>query len=429
MKKSIALILCIVLVVASLMMGGWSKGSKDNERLVIWSFMNEGEPGAVWEQGIVDKYCELYPDVDVEIVYCGRDILTQYQAKKGDVDSEDYPDIISQGTSTMLPLAEDGIFYCLDDALETNAFESETKWKDTFLANFMDSIAVDGKAYSIPESIYVHGFFYDEVMFEKLGLTIPTTWDELVEVCETLKANGIAPVALDGSLDVYNGWWFARFATRLAGFEALNEAAQGNISWKDNEAFLKAAEYIQYFVDHEYFQKGYEGSVFPAAQAQFTQGNCGMLLCGAWIPTEMASQTPATMKMNMFTVPEFPDSVSPWHEEIWGNVFAITADAHNKENAVEFLKIFSSMEEMSGRVAIKSPAPLVGAPSVAEVSELETIVSNATSTSTNYGGLMSYGEWYNNILGPLSTKLLCGNLTAEQFIEQLDIETQSYYSK
>lgn len=399
------------------------------DKLVIWSYMNEGEAIAAWQQSVVDKYSEMYPDVDVEIVFCGREILTQFQTKLNDKDAADFPDVVSQMSGTMIPLAKEGMFVSLNDAFATPALDQDMNWGDTFIPKLLESMEVDGQNYFVPEGMYTHGFFYDEVMFENLGIKVPETWDELMTACEQLKAAGIAPITLDGTTDVYNEWWYIRFATRLAGPEALDQAAQGVVSFKDNPAFLKAAQYIATFSEKGYFQSGFEGSVFPAAQALFTQGKAGMLLCGAWIPTEMASQTPETMKMRMFTLPELPDSVSPWHEEIWGNVFAVTSDAHNKENAINFLKVFSSMGVQQAKSDIKNPSPLVGGPAVTELSAIEDIVSNSTSTSTTYNGLALYGDWFKNVLGPLSTKLITGTMSPEDFISELDAQTATFYGK
>ena len=197
------------------------------DKLVIWSYMNEGEPNAIWQQSVVDEYSEIYPDVDVEIVFCGREILTQFQTKLNDKDADDFPDIVSQMSGTMIPLAQEGMFISLNDAFATPALDQDMNWGDTFIPKLLESMEVDGQNYFVPEGMYTHGFFYDEVMFENLGIKVPETWDELMDACETLKAAGIAPVTLDGTTDVYNEWWFIRFATRLAGSEALDEAAQG----------------------------------------------------------------------------------------------------------------------------------------------------------------------------------------------------------
>ena len=247
------------------------------------------------------------------------------------------------------------------------------------------------------------------------------TWDDLMDVCETLKENGIAPVTLDGTTDLYNEWWFIRFAERLTTMEKIHAAAKGDAAFADEPAFLKAAQYVATFSENGYFQDGAAGSVFPAAQALFTQGKAGLLFCGAWIPTEMASQTPPEMEMKMFALPELPDSVSPWHEEIWSNAAGITVDGKNKENAINFLKIFSSMGVQEGLTALKNPSPLVGGPATQELDQIENIVNNATSISGNYGDLQQYGDWFVNVLGPLSTQLINGAIT------QLDTDTAAFY--
>lgn len=441
MKKLIALVLCLALALSLFAGCGSTKDANVNDKaetntadtgtnkLIIWSYMNEGEPVGEWQRSVTEKYQQMYPDVEIELVFCGRDILTQFQTKLSDPDAEDFPDLVSQSTALLMPLAKEGLLYSLDDALKTPALDIEGNWGDTFVANFMKSNEVNGSTYIIPEGMYTHGFFYDAVMFENLGLEVPQTWEELLNVCDVLKANGIAPVALDGALDLYNEWWFIRFATRLAGMEKLQQAAQGQISWKDDEAFLRAAQYVQEFVDRGYFQSGYEGSVFPAAQALFTQGKAGMLLCGAWIPTEMASQTPDTMEMRMFTLPELPDSESAWHEEIWGNGFAVTASGKNKENAINWLKVFSSMETQGTKAQLKNPSAVIGAPDVTELSNIPSDVARATSTSTNYGALQEYGDWFANVLGPLGTKLITGVMDAQTFIDTLDADTAAYWAK
>jgi|GEM_PF-742043 len=407
-----------------------AEDSGATKKLVIWSYMNEGEPIGNWHQEVTNKFTEQYPDVDVELVFCGREILTQFQTKLQDTGAEDFPDLISQNTGTMKPLAAEGQFICLDDyfANEQN-FENDAVWGDTFVQKLLEADKVDGKNYFVPEGLYTHGFFYDEAMFEKYGLEVPTTWDEFINVCDTLKANGITPVTLDGTTDVYNAWWYVRFAERLAGIDDLRAAARGEISWKDNPGFLKAAEYVYSFQKNGYFQDGFAGSVFPAAQALFTQGTCGMLFCGAWIPTEMASQTPDTMKMQMFALPELPDSVSPTHEEIWCNCFGITKDAKNVDNAINWLKIYSSRDEQETKLALKNPSVLVGSDTVPELKNIETIVDNASSISDDYGGLNDYGEWFTGVMYPLATKLITGVMTPEEYINQLDTDTQAFYNK
>lgn len=82
----------------------------------------------------------------------------------------------------------------LDEALTTPAYDQDKTWGETFIPNLMESMKINGVSYFIPESMYTHGFFYDAAMFRELGLEVPNTWDDLMDVCETLKENGIAPL-------------------------------------------------------------------------------------------------------------------------------------------------------------------------------------------------------------------------------------------
>ena len=435
MKKLITVLLMFA-ILAALFTGckpkdsGGATADGGTKKLVIWSYMNEGEPIGRWHQQVTDKFEQMYRNVDVELVLCGREILTQFATKLQARNAADFPDLVSQSTNSLETLTRDGLFLPLDDYLRNEKnFEGTKTWGDTFIKNLMDAIKIDGVSYYIPEGLYVGGFFYDENMFAKYNISVPKTWDELLKVCDTLKANGIYPVTLDGTTDVYNAWWFSRFGTRLVGMEKMHQAARGEISWKSDPGFLRAARYVATFNQRGYFQDGFAGSVFPAAQALLTQGVAGMLHCGAWIPTEMASQTPPEMKMQMFAIPEFPDSFSARHEEIWSNCFVMTKDGKNTQNALNWLKIYSSEEYQQKKIETKNPSVLVGGPVVPELREIEKIVANATSTGENNAGFMIYGAWFTSVMYPLATQLITGRITPEQFIDRLDTETKAYWAK
>ena len=55
----------------------------------------------------------------VEIVFCGREIASQFQTKLNDKEADDFPDIIIQNTGVLAPLAQEGLFEPLDEALTT----------------------------------------------------------------------------------------------------------------------------------------------------------------------------------------------------------------------------------------------------------------------------------------------------------------------
>ncbi|ADX74585.1 carbohydrate ABC transporter substrate-binding protein, CUT1 family [Pseudarthrobacter phenanthrenivorans Sphe3] len=51
-----------------------------------------------------------------------------------------------------------------------------------------------GRTSVIPYSVMAASVIYNRRIFEQNGLTVPTTWDELINVCEVLNAAGITPI-------------------------------------------------------------------------------------------------------------------------------------------------------------------------------------------------------------------------------------------
>jgi raffinose/stachyose/melibiose transport system substrate-binding protein len=51
-----------------------------------------------------------------------------------------------------------------------------------------------GRTSVIPYSVMAASVIYNRRIFEQNNLAVPTTWDELIEVCEALKAAGITPI-------------------------------------------------------------------------------------------------------------------------------------------------------------------------------------------------------------------------------------------
>ena len=56
----------------------------------------------------------------------------------------------------------------------------------------------EGKQYYLPVGYNWNGFYYDKAVFEQYGLQPPTTWDEFLQVCETLWMNGVVPLSMSG---------------------------------------------------------------------------------------------------------------------------------------------------------------------------------------------------------------------------------------
>lgn len=101
----------------------------------------------------------------------------------------------------------------------------------------------------------VYSWWYNEGLFEDLGISVPTTYEELLEICEVIKANGIAPFTFQGRYPLYmTAGFLLPFAIRVGGIQALVDAENLVPGAWNNEFFLKAAEMTQELLEKDIFK-------------------------------------------------------------------------------------------------------------------------------------------------------------------------------
>ena len=59
-------------------------------------------------------------------------------------------------------------------------------------------VIIHGKIYALPYYSTCYGIVYNQVIFKRYGLEVPETYEEFLKICEILKANQIAPLAIRG---------------------------------------------------------------------------------------------------------------------------------------------------------------------------------------------------------------------------------------
>lgn len=404
-------------------------GEKKQGVVNYWSFMNEGEPVQMWMQTFIDDYMKDNPDVKINVTWSGREVLTKLRTRMSAGVSEDFPDITDQMNDTVLDLQnKDGIFLPLDEYAEGKAYGSDQKFKDIFIPSLLErGRAKDGKLYAIPREVYIQSMFYNEKMFQKYGITVPKTWDEFMNVCETLKSNGIAPIALDGAFEEYIAWFFTRMCERVVGYDELHKACAGEIEWSSNPAFLDMAKKLQELADKKYFQQNYQGTTWPGAQMLWVQGKAGMFSCGTWLPAELSESTPKDFAMNIFKFPSIPGEKYPNYEEAWGNYWAVLKDAPHKDLAFDFIKYTFQKKYDDGKSDLMVPSPLKDGKPVKELAQQLTIMSESQTTGPIYSNLFEYGDYYNIVFNKNVNDLMNGKLKADAFIAKMDESTKNYY--
>lgn len=399
-------------------------------RLEVYYMYNEGESQADWFAAAGKRFEGLHPGVEVKILFAGREVLQKLRPR---VLTQNPPDIVNQGGDQLEPLMTDGLFEELDDVLETPAYGEDTAWKDTFLPGLLEIYRYKGHDYQIPAGLFCTVFFYNIAQFETLSLTPPKTWNEFLKVCETLKKNGIEPIAADGTEPGYNIMWYSMLVGRTSNIEHIRAAAFNapGTSWQE-KAFVDAAKLV-----HELFQKGYimeghQGSKWPSAQMQWIQGKCGLLLCGTWIPKEMQNKLPPGFRMGIFRFPVvegYPDG-DPWTQDINSESYAIPKGAKQRELAIEFLKFVSSKEESRYLVDIDVACGTKGVPMPKGLVGLDEMLAPPYRLVENNAGIKNdLSDWYRIVARNLWSDLFLGSIGPEEMCAEMDASQERFYER
>ncbi|WP_453991325.1 extracellular solute-binding protein [Bacillus nitroreducens] len=250
-----------------------SDGSSSDKTVVkmmhIWS---EGSSKAQYTivDDIIKSYEEENPDVDIQTEILANE---QYKEKiKVLSASNELPDVgVTWAAGYMKPYVDANMFTPLDDVVE----------KDKFVAGTLDAFSVDDTTYGLPLELNITPVYYNKEIFEKYNLEVPETYDEFLNVVETLADNGVTPITL-GNRDRWTGsMWFMYLADRIGGKDALNNAINRTGSFED-PALVKAAEEIEKLVNMDAFVKGFNGLSNDEAKGYFMNEQAGMYLMATW---------------------------------------------------------------------------------------------------------------------------------------------------
>ena len=201
----------------------------------------------------------------------------------------------------------------------------------------------DGKTYAVPLATQTLQMFYNKDIFEEHDLSVPKTWDDFIQVNETLVDSGVTPMAL-GAKDAWMLPIFADIigAGRYGGSDFEQKILDGSTTFEDPDyvASLELVNDMQEFMTPDVIGVSYTDS-----QIQFTSGQAAQFPGGSFEIATFTTQAP-DMELGSYQVPLPPNAaaetpVTPGYSD--GN-FAINSKSENKEAAFELLNWLATPE-------------------------------------------------------------------------------------
>jgi multiple sugar transport system substrate-binding protein len=299
--------------------------------LIVNSNQSGAEAAAALKEYIAD-FEAAHPDVKV--------VLNEFESESYKVAIRNF--LTSETPDVALWFAGNRMKFFVDQDLFRDVSDV---WEEYGLYDSMASsrlsVTVDDKQYGVPWGYYQWGMYYRTDIFDKVGLSVPTNFEELVAACSTLRENNITPVAIGTRYLWTAAGWFDYLNMRINGYEFHMDLAAGKVSYEDSRldmVFDKWAELINadcYLEDHASF--GWEDGLTP-----MINGEAAMYLLGNFI-TGNLNTAGVLDHIDYFQFPKIVDGV-PLSEDAPTDTIHIPAGAKNIEDAKKFLGFLSNPE-------------------------------------------------------------------------------------
>ena len=283
MKRIIALILMLAMAVTMLASCGGRKnsaadfvmpeGGYDGSAVTIKFYHQMGAGLQAILNDAIAEFNEIYPNITVEHESYGdyngvRDqIKTEISVGNQPNLAYCYPDHIA-----LYNVA--GAVQTLDVFIEDETVGFTQAQLDDFIQGYYNEGKVfgDGKMYSLPVSKSTEVLYYNKTFFEQHGLTVPTTWDEMEEVCKAIKA--IEPSCIPLGYDSESNW----FITMCEQYNSAYTSATGENFIFNNQTNIDFVTkfrtwYQNKWVTTEELSGGYTSALFTGSSSNATEGS------------------------------------------------------------------------------------------------------------------------------------------------------------
>jgi N-acetylglucosamine transport system substrate-binding protein len=290
---------------------------------------------------------------------------------------------------------------------------------DTLFPGSQASGVMDGKQVALNIAYTVGGLWYSKTLFEEKGWTYPTTWDEMLALCDKIKGAGMAPWIYQGKYPSYMefGVLQAQIYKRGGMKPMLDIDNLEDKAWY-NQAVVDSVNEMYTLTENGYIFEGVEGLNHTESQAEWLKGKAAFIPCGTWLENEMKGSIPDNFNMVLGEVPGKGHGVLA----VGGEPFIVPAKAKNPIAGMELLRCLISKESAKWfAVNVSAMMPVTGGTDGVKVSTgMSSAIEVVVAAGKDVFPFYSYGGWYGDLGKETSAQLgemLTKKITPDQFIE------------
>lgn len=359
--KMIKKLLCMISVFVLMVTMFTTVYAAPKVTLSVWAVDSptSSKPDAAYVKALVNNFQKDNPDIKLDWVAFGSAGSALNDKLKVALANNQGPDIFqSWGGSFMGQFAEAGKLLDLTEELSDISASPAAK----------SAMSYNGKTYGIAPFFAIAGLLVNEGKFEELGLTVPTTIEELEKTADVLLAKGIQPFAV-GAKDQWPILATYMYLVNRYGGNIFADAIARKVRF-DAEPFVLAGQKIKEWTVKGYFGKKPLSEGYGDAQLLMATGQAGMQISGSWLCGLYSDKEQTDQTIGFYPVPVIEDGEG-LVSDVMGMTdigFVATKLAEDKKDAiVKFFKYAMGVEAIqaeTGRVSsvagVKPPTRLTG---------------------------------------------------------------------
>ena len=227
-------------------------------------------------------------------------------------------------------LADAGLLYDLGPVAE------QYGWADKLAGWALTAGTYNGTLYGIANEYEMLGVFYNKQIFADLGVEIPTTYEQFVEICKKAKEAGITGLVID-DLDKWPGYhyeslFYGAFGGPALVDGAINQTIDGG--WNQPE-FAEALNALASLVKEGYTSEFPNGIAHDDALRDFYTGGGAMYMTGTWAVSGMYENMGDNV--GLFIFPAAKEGLENTPPVGVGSAVQVSAVTQHPEETMKFL--------------------------------------------------------------------------------------------
>lgn len=387
--------------------------------LTIESWRNDDL--AIWQDVIIPAFNKHHPDI--EVIFAPTAPAEYNGVLNTKLEGGTAGDLITcRPFDASLALFDAGYLASLNDlpGMENFGDVAKSAW-----------ITDDGSdVFCVPMASVIHGFIYNQAVFDELGLEEPATVDEFFAVLDKIKEDGNYTPLDMGTAD--------QWEAATMGFQNI-----GPNYWHGEDGRLGLIAGTEKFTDPQYvavwdqlaqwapyLANGFEAQSYPDSQNLFALGQAAIYPAGSWDIAFFNEQ--ADFQMGAFPPPLPAGETDCYISDHTDIALGMNAATEHPEAARTFLEWMTSAEfadlysnSLPGFFTLSNHQVTLNDPVAQEFLDWR---QDCSSTIRNSYQILSRGEPnLENELWAVSAQVINGDITPEEAAQQVQEGLESWY--